>query len=401
MEPISKLSHSMARGEKEIYEELIEKLKINLNQEEKLLVGKELNKVVMSRWLPAADCLLEAIICNLPSPVQAQRYRAPYLYEGPQDEVFRAMVNCDAKGPLCIYISKMIPIEGGRFAAFGRIFSGTVRSGERVKILGANYKFGSKADLYEKNIGQVGIFMMGKSPESLPDIPCGNTVALTGVDDYILKTGTITTVDMQESHPIRSMKYSVAPIFRVAVKPKLAADLPKLQKGLTKLSKSDPLLKVEVEETGEIVISGSGELHIEICINDLKAFAQCDLIVSPPTVTYKETMTQEVTEPLLTKTANKLNRIFGTSAPLDEKLVEMIESQEIDPKGDIKARAEKLSKDFEWDKTDALKIWCFGPDNEGANVLVDTVKGAQYLHEIKDSLVSSFQYASRAGVLAE
>lgn len=74
-------------------------------------------------------------------------------------------------------------------------------------------------------------------------------------------------------------------------------------------------------------------------------------------------MTQEVSEPLLTKTANKLNRIFGTSAPLDERLVEMIESQEIDPKGDIKARAEKLSKDFEWDKTDALKIWCFGPEN--------------------------------------
>lgn len=85
MEPICRLSHSIARGEKATYEELIEKLKITLNQEERTLVGKELNKVVMSRWLPAADCLLEAIITNLPSPVQAQRYRTPYLYEGPQD----------------------------------------------------------------------------------------------------------------------------------------------------------------------------------------------------------------------------------------------------------------------------------------------------------------------------
>eukprot|EP00178_Gracilaria_changii_P002974 TRINITY_DN14366_c0_g1_i2.p1 TRINITY_DN14366_c0_g1~~TRINITY_DN14366_c0_g1_i2.p1 ORF type:complete len:302 (-),score=47.67 TRINITY_DN14366_c0_g1_i2:1393-2298(-) len=110
MEPICKLSHAIALGEKEKYEELIEKVKINLNQAEKVLVGKELNKVVMSRWLPAADCLLETIICHLPSPAQAQRYRTPYLYEGPQDEVFRAMVNCDAKGPLCIYISKMVPI---------------------------------------------------------------------------------------------------------------------------------------------------------------------------------------------------------------------------------------------------------------------------------------------------
>lgn len=90
-------------------------------------------------------------------------------------------------------------------------------------------------------------------------------------------------------------------------------------------------------------MAGSGELHVEICVNDLKAYAQCELIVSPPTVTYKETMTEEVTEQLLTKTANKLNRLFGTSAPLDEKLVEMIENQEIDPKGDIKIRAKKLA----------------------------------------------------------
>ena len=92
--------------------------------------------------------------------------------------------------------------------------------------------------------------MMGKTPESLPDIPCGNTVALTGIDDFLTKTGTITGINLPVSHPIRSMKYSVAPVFRVAVKAKNPADLPKLQKGLVKLSKSDPLLKVDLEETG-------------------------------------------------------------------------------------------------------------------------------------------------------
>ena len=213
------------------------------------MVGKDLNKVVMSRWLPAADCLLETIILHLPSPAIAQRYRTPYLYEGPQDEVFKSMSECNPKGPLCVYISKMIPIEGGRFAAFGRIFSGTVRAGERVRIMGANFRFGEKVDLYEKNVGQVGVFMMGKTPESVADIPCGNTVALMGIDEYLVKTGTIGNVDIQ-SYPIRCMKYSVAPIFRVAVKPKNPADLQRLQKGLTKLTKSDPLLKVDLEETG-------------------------------------------------------------------------------------------------------------------------------------------------------
>lgn len=84
----------------------------------------------MSRWIPAADALLETMILHLPSPKVAQRYRAPYLYEGPiDDEVATAMKNCDSKGPLCVYISKMIPIAGNRFAAFGRVFSGTVRAG--------------------------------------------------------------------------------------------------------------------------------------------------------------------------------------------------------------------------------------------------------------------------------
>lgn len=335
----------------------------------------------MSKWLPAADCLLEAIIRHLPSPVEAQKYRTPYLYEGPRDdEVFRSMSQCDPKGPLSIYISKMVPLDGGRFAAFGRIFSGTVRAGEKVRILGSNYVPEEKRDLFEKGIGQVGVFMMGKNPEILPDIPCGNIVALTGIDEYLIKTGTITSLEFPVSYPIRSMKYSVAPVYKVAVKAKNPADLPKLQKGLTKLSKSDPLLLVDLEETGEIILSGSGELHIEICINDLKAFAQCEIIVSHPIISYKETITTEVENPLLTKSANKLNRLFGTISPISSELSDKIESEEINPKGDYKARAEKLTKEYDWDKTDAQRIWCFGPENIGANMLVDMVKGAQYVN---------------------
>lgn len=223
---------------------MIEKLQINLNQDDKKQEGKELGKRVMSKWLPAADCLLETMILHLPSPAVAQRYRTPYLYEGPMDdEVAKAMIECNSKGPLCVYISKMIPIDGNRFAAFGRVFSGIARTGEKIRIMGPNFKSGEKKDLFEKTISQVGIFMMGKAPEYVPDVPCGNTVAIIGIDDYLLKTGTLGSIDYPQGCQIRSMKYSVSPVFRVAVKPKNLADLPKLQKGLTKLSKSDPLLK--------------------------------------------------------------------------------------------------------------------------------------------------------------
>lgn len=86
--------------------------------------------------------------------------------------------------------------------------------------------------------------MMGKTPEFVPDVPCGNTVAVIGIDDHLLKTGTLGSIDVEDPYPIKSMKYSVSPVYRVSVRAKNPADLPKLQKGLTRLSKSDPLVKI-------------------------------------------------------------------------------------------------------------------------------------------------------------
>lgn len=92
-----------------------------------------------------------------------------------------------------VYVSKMVPIEDGRFAAFGRVFSGTVKAGEKVKIIGPNYRDGSKEDYYEKGISRT-LLMIGHKAEFIANVPCGNTVALTGIDDYLLKTGTISSL---------------------------------------------------------------------------------------------------------------------------------------------------------------------------------------------------------------
>jgi len=171
---------------------------------------------------------------HLPSPVEAQKYKVDYLYEGDEEIVKEGIRNCDPKGPLVIYISKMVDIEDGRFAAFGRIFSGTVISGQKVKIIGANYKEGSKNDYFEKNLSGV-MIMIGNKPESIGSVPCGNTVALTGIDQYLIKTGTITSIDTKFNNSIRPMKYSVSPVFRVAVKPSKPNELPDLIEGLRKL----------------------------------------------------------------------------------------------------------------------------------------------------------------------
>ena len=405
MDPICKLCQNIIDGNVEGYLKMLKVLDLELTQDDKLLSGKQLLKAVMSKWLPAADCLLEMMVKHLPSPRTAQKYRTSYLYEGPQeDAVAEAMRKCDPNGPIMIYISKMVPAaDKGRFYAFGRVFSGTVASGQKVRIMAANFKPGKKDDLYEKNITRT-VLMMGRTVESIPDVPCGNTVALSGVDQYLIKTGTIGSVELpiEEAFPIRCMKYSVSPVVRVAVKPKNPADLPKLVEGLKKLSKSDPLVVCEFEESGENVIAGCGELHVEICLNDLeKDYAQCEIIKSDPVVTYKETMTEESSQIAMTKSQNKHNRLQGTSAPLHEELPNLIESGEISPTQDIKLRGKRLCDDFGWEKDDTTKIWCFGPDNIGPNMVVDLTKGVAYMNEIKESIVSSFQWSSKQGVLCE
>ena len=178
----------------------------------------------------------------------------------------------------------MIPTnDKGRFYAFGRVFSGTVASGQKVRIQGPNYVPGSKQDLNVKNVQRT-VIMMGGKVEAVPDVPCGNTVALVGVDQFLIKQGTITTAE--DAHNIRVMKYSVSPVVRVAVDVKNAQDLPKLVEGLKKLAKSDPLVLVKTEESGEHVIAGCGELHVEICLKDLEEeFARCEIRKGDPVVT--------------------------------------------------------------------------------------------------------------------
>jgi elongation factor 2 len=316
----------------------------------------------MSRWLNAADIILEMMVLHLPSPKTAQAYRGSYLYEGPKDdESCMAIKNCDPKGPLMMYVSKMVPTtDKSRFFAFGRVFSGTIATGMKVRIQGPNYIPGKKDDLYEKPIQRT-VLMMGRTVEYIPDVPCGNTVGLVGVDQYLLKTGTIAT--SPTAHNIRSMKYSVSPVVRVAVRAKNAQDLPKLVEGLKKLAKSDPLVLVTTEDTGEHIIAGCGELHVEICLNDLKKeFTNIEIVESEPIVTYKETVEETSNQICMAKSPNKHNRLYVTAAPIGMELADAIEKGTTGAKQDPKERSKLLQEEFDWEKADSQKIWSFGPE---------------------------------------
>lgn len=403
MTPISSLFEAIMAEKAGKVKKMLKAINVELKGDEKELVGKQLLKRVMQKWLPAGDAVLEMIVLHLPSPAAAQKYRVDTLYDGPlDDKTATAIRTCDTSpgAPLCMYISKMVPTsDKGRFYAFGRVFSGTVATGQKVRIMGPNYVPGKKTDLWVKNIQRT-VIMMGRYTEQVADIPAGNTCALVGVDQYLLKSGTLATEE--DACPIKSMKFSVSPVVRCAVEPKNSADLPKLVEGMKRLAKSDPMVLCYTEESGEHIIAASGELHLEICLQDLQNdFMGTEVKVSDPVVSFRETCNGKSNQTCLAKSANKHNRLFVEAGPLGQELCMAIDEGEVKAGTESKLLGRQLADDFEWDVTEARKIWAFGPEGTGPNMFVDTTKGVNYLLEIKESVVGGFAWATQNGPLCE
>jgi len=402
LDPIQKIFDATMNEQYDKLDKMLDSLKVKLTTEDRELRSKQLMKRVMQKWLPAAEALLEMMVLNLPSPAKAQRYRVDTLYDGPLDDpAATAIRNCDPDGPLIMYVSKMVPTsDNSRFFAFGRVFSGTIRTGNKVRIYGPNYQPGKKEDLYIKPIQRT-VLMMGRRTETVESVPCGNTVGLVGIDQFLAKAGTLT--DLETACPIKNMKYSVSPVVRVAVDVKNPADLPKLVEGLKRLSKSDPLVQCTIEETGEHIVAGAGELHLEICLKDLEEdfMGGAPLKKSDPVVSFRETVAATSSIDVLSKSPNKHNRLYCRAEPFPDNLAEEIDAGKVGARDDPKTRGRYLADNFNMDVTDARKIWCFGPEGTGPNFVIDVTKAVQYLNEIKDSVVAGFQWVAKEGVLCE
>ena len=210
LDPIYKVFDAAMNDKKDVLTKMLPVLNVELLDAEKDQMGKTLLKTIMRKWLPAGDTLLQMITFHLPSPAQAQKYRMEMLYEGPHDDP-------------CVYRTQL-------------------STGLKARIMGPNFVPGGKTDLYCKSIQRT-ILMMGRYVEPIDDVPCGNICGLVGVDQYLAKSGTISTYE--KAHNLKVMKFSVSPVARVAVECKIPQDLPKLVEGLKRLAKSDPMVLCE------------------------------------------------------------------------------------------------------------------------------------------------------------
>merc|ERR1712003_426704 len=201
-------------------------------------------------------------------------------------------------------------------------------------------------ELWIKNIQRT-VIMMGKYTEQVPDVPAGNTCALVGVDQYLLKSGTIVSED--DAHTIKTMKFSVSPVVRCAVEPKNQADLPKLVEGMKRLAKSDPMVLCYTEESGEHIIAASGELHLEICLQDLQQdFMGTEVKISDPVVSFRETCQGESDQTCLAKSANKHNRLYVEADTIGAELSLAIDNGDIKAGADAKVLGRKLADEYGW-----------------------------------------------------
>ncbi|MFA4825641.1 MAG: elongation factor EF-2 [Methanoregula sp.] len=334
---------------------------------------------------PLSDVLLDIVVHQLPNPLEAQKRRIPIIWHGDKEsKEGKSMISCDPKGAVAMMVTDISFDPHAGEVATGRLFSGSLKRGDSLYVMGSALK--------ENRLQQVGIFMGPKRVE-VEEIVAGNIAAVTGLKDAIVGS---TVSSLMEVTPFESLKHYSEPVMTVAVEAKNMKDLPKLVEVLRQVAKEDPTLAISInEETGEHLIAGMGELHLEIITGRIKRDKGVEIITSPPIVVYRETVTGTV-ENVEGKSPNRHNRFYFTLSPLPDEIVNLIKTGEVSMNQQMLERRDVLIKaGMEKDEAKSVKMI------KGTNMLIDSTKGIQYLNETMELVIEGIHEALAGGPLAD
>jgi elongation factor 2 len=347
-------------------------------------VGRKVD--ALSKKAPLHEPILDMFVEQLPNPYQAQPYRQSQIWPGdPNSEVGKSMAKVDPKGPLlmCVTTIEVDPHSG--IVAIGRVFSGTVEKGKLVDLVSSHQK-GTIQQVY---------MSMAADREIIDQVPAGNIAAVSGLPSIHVGE-TVAEVGVQ-THAFEGLKYVSDPVVTVAVEPADVKDLPLFDKVMHKLTTEDPNLHFLInKESGEYLLSGMGELHLEITAYRMQE-AGLKVKTSKPIVIYRETISHDYKgPPIMGKSPNKHNKLWVTIEKLPDDIIEAIRSGKI---SEMQTRDErqKILKGFGWSTEDARSVVAI----EGNNLLVNRIKGRQYVDEIMDHVKSGFREAVFTSVLAK
>ncbi|MBR6213545.1 MAG: elongation factor EF-2 [Candidatus Methanomethylophilaceae archaeon] len=349
--------------------------------------AKEGGQAELAKIIPLADVALEMAINHIPCPVDAQKVRIPTIWKGDlNSELGKQMLNCDPNGEVALMVTKIIMDKQAGEIAIGRLFSGTIKKGMTL------YVSGMPAPQRVQTVA----LMVGADRTPIEECKAGNIVAVTGLKDAIAGSTVSTLKDME---PFEKMAHYSEPVITKAIEAKSMADLPKLVEVLRVIAKADPSLSIEINnETGEHLMSGMGELHLEITEYRIVNEQGVDIISSPPIVVYQESVKGPNPNEFEGKSPNKHNKFYFIVEPLEEGVKEAIRKGDIDTEAKIKDPKElaKILVDCGMDVDQAKGVVAF----KNNNVLIDCTKGIQYLHETMELVKQAFEEAMMRGPLA-
>jgi elongation factor 2 len=340
----------------------------------------------LAKKSPIHEVILDMVVDHLPSPKIAQKYRIPNIWRGENDSALgKAMIKTDENGPLSLMITKIIMDPHAGEVAVGRMYSGKIERGNEVFVIGMPRS---------NRVQQVNL-MVGADRIAVDHVSAGNIVAVTGIRDAIAGS---TVTDDPEAEPFERIIHVSEPVVTVAVEAKHTKDLPKLIDVLRTVSKADPSIVVDInQETGENLMSGMGELHLEITEYRIKNEYGVDIVSSEPIVVYRESVSKKSVKDFEGKSPNKHNRFYIEAEPLPENIRKAIYENEI-PSNAKKFKKEiaRTLQDLGMDKTDAKGIVAI----HGLNMLTDVTKGIQYLSETHELITQAFEEVMKSGPIA-
>ena len=340
----------------------------------------------LSKKAALAEPILDMFIEHLPNPLEAQPYRQSQIWPGdPNSPVGKGMAKVDPKGPLLMCISTIEVDPNRGVVAIGRVFSGTVEKGKVVQLITAR----AKGPIQQ-------VFMSMAADRVIIDrVPAGNIAALSGLPS--MHVGETVAEDDVETKAFEGLKYVSDPVVTVAVEPADVTDLPLFDKVMRRLTTEDPNLHFLInKESGEYLLSGMGELHLEITAYRMQE-ANLKVKTSKPIVIYRETISHDYKgPPVMGKSPNKHNKLWVTLQKLPEDVIEAIKAGKISEMQSKDERV-KILKGFGWETDDAKGIVAI----EGNNILVNRIKGRQYVEEVMDHIKSGFREATFTSVLAK
>ncbi|MDO5848252.1 MAG: elongation factor EF-2 [Methanobrevibacter sp.] len=338
----------------------------------------------LAQKVPLSDVLLGMVVEHLPSPKVAQVYRVPNIWEGDIDSpAGQCMINTEADGPLAVMVTNVSIDKHAGEVATGRVYGGTLKQGTEIYMVGAHKK---------SRVQQVGVYF-GPERVSTDSVTAGNIVYVTGAKGAT--AGETICSPEDKIQEFEGLEHISEPVVTVAVEAKNTKDLPKLIDVLRQVGKEDPTVKVEInEETGEHLISGMGELHLEVIayrINDKGV----DIQTSEPIVVYRETVAGESPQ-VEGKSPNKHNRFYITVEPLEDSLFQALQEGDL-KEGRVKGKEAAADfMEYGLDKEEARRVW----DIHNRSMFINMTRGIQYLDEVKELLLEGFESALEDGPLA-